>query len=285
MSIYQLNLSSGRCRADVPSRFGRGSAALLTLVLLLSILQPCNAGEGGDYAPLKEGLIARFGALTPREWGERVTGVKSRIAGSAGVVALTLDACGSPRGMGLDRRLMEFLEREKIPATLFINGRWIEPNRADFDRLAKSPLFEIANHGHRHRPASATGRAAYGIAGTASVAELVDEIELNARTITELTGRRPRFYRSGTAYYDEVAVQVAAALGHQVAGFSLLGDAGATFTREQVRSALLGARGGDIVILHMNRPESGTAAGVMDAIPELKRRGLRFVRLSEMELE
>mgnify|MGYP002260309271 CR=1 FL=1 len=45
--------------------------------------------------------------------------------------------------------------------------------------------------------------------------ELVDEIDLNARALEELTGRRPRFYRSGTAYYDEVAVQVAAALGQQ----------------------------------------------------------------------
>jgi hypothetical protein len=31
----------------------------------------------------------------------------------------------------------------------------------------------------------------------------------------------------------------------------------------------------------MNHPEGETAAGVMAAIPELKRRGFRFVRLSE----
>ena len=31
---------------------------------------------------------------------------------------------------------------------------------------------------------------------------------------------------------------------------------------------------GDIVILHMNHPESGTGAGIMAAVPELKRRGL-----------
>ena len=135
------------------------------------------------------------------------------------------------------------------------------------------------------RPASVSGRSAYGISGTKNIGELVDEIELNAGKLAELTGKRPRFYRSGTAYYDEVAVAVAGELGQQVAGFSLLGDAGATYSSDQVKAALLAAKPGDIVIMHFNHPESGTAAGVMAAIPELKKRGYRFVKLSDVELE
>jgi peptidoglycan/xylan/chitin deacetylase (PgdA/CDA1 family) len=223
--------------------------------------------------------------MVPRQWGENVSGVRTRIKTGDKIIALTMDACGSAKGMGYDARLMEFLERERVPATLFINGRWIGPNRAAFDRLAANPLFEIANHGLNHRPASVSGKSVYGIDGTRNIAELVDEIELNARKIEELTGRRPRFYRSGTAYYDEVAVMISGELGEQVAGFSVLGDAGATFTREQVKKALVNARGGDIIIVHMNHPEAGTGAGVMDAVPELKKRGFRFVRLSDLELE
>lgn len=238
---------------------------------------------GTEYDTLKKSLVVRFGKLVPREWGETVSGVKTRLHTREKVIALTMDACGSARGMGYDARLIEFLEKEQVPATLFINARWIGPNRAVFDRLAANPLFEIANHGFHHRPASVNGKSVYGIEGTRNVAELVDEIELNARRLTELTGRRPRFYRSGTAYYDEVAVQVAGALGEQVAGFSVLGDAGATYSREQVRQALLGSSPGDIIIIHMNHPEGGTAAGVIDAIPELKKRGFRFVRLSDGE--
>lgn len=244
-----------------------------------------HAASDKGYQQQKAALAARYGSIRPNEWGEAVTGVRTRISGGDKVIALTLDACGSSKGMAFDRRLIEFLERERIPATLFINGRWIEPNRPAFDHLASTPLFEIANHGYGHKPASVTGRSVYGITGTGSVADLVDEIELNAGRIHELTGVRPRHYRSGTAYYDEVAVQVAGELGHQVAGFSLLGDAGATYSAEQVKAALLRARAGDIVILHMNHPESGTAAGVMAAIPELKKRGFRFVRLSDVDLE
>lgn len=260
------------------------------LGLLLFTLCGVSATRGDtaadhDYAQLKNQLVSRYGRQVPEQWGEKVSGVKSRIRSNDKVVALTFDACGSARGMGYDSRLIAFLEQEQVPATLFINARWIGPNRAAFDRLAANPLFEIANHGNRHRPASVTGRSVYGISGTGGVAELVDEIELNARNLAELTGKRPRFYRSGTAFYDEVAVQVAEALGQQVAGFSVLGDAGATWSADQVKKALLGVAPGDVVILHMNHPASGTARGVMDAVPELKRRGYRFVRLSELPLE
>lgn len=275
-------------------RRGVVAAACLAAAALLP-LQPPAARAGGPagsavtspatYEELRKGVVDRFGTVRPREWGETATGVKTRLDTGEKVIALTLDACGSRTGMGFDARLLEFLQREGVPATLFINVRWIGPNRESFDRLAADPLFEIANHGYLHRPASVTGRSAYGINGTRDVAELVDEIELNARKIEELTGRRPRFYRSGTAYYDEVAVRVAEALGHQVAGYSVLGDAGATYRRDEVTKALLSSPPGAIVILHMNHPESGTGPGVMAAVPELKRRGYRFVRLSDLPLK
>ena len=246
---------------------------------------PFQKPASKEYATLREQLAARFGGRTPKEWGETVTGVKTRIAGGERVIALTFDACGSPRGKGVDATLIDFLERERIPATLFVSGLWIEANPELFRRLAANSLFEIANHGHRHRPASIAGLRAYGIQGTRDVGEVVDEIELNVRRIEEIAGRRPAFYRSGTAHYDEVAVEIAAALGERVAGYSLLGDAGATFSAQQVRDALFKARPGDIALLHMNHPESGTAAGVMAAVPELRKRGFRFVRLSEVSLE
>jgi len=233
----------------------------------------------------RNSLISRYSAIAPKEWGETVTGVKTHISGNHKVLALTFDACGSAKGMKFDRALIDYLDGEQIAATLFINGRWIEPNRQEFDRLAANPLFEIANHGFSHKPASVSGRSVYGISGTKNAGELVDEIELNAARLEKLTGKRPRFYRSGTAYYDEVAVKIAGELGQQVAGFTLLGDAGATYSSEQVKAALLAAKPGDIAIMHFNHPESGTAAGVMAAIPELKKRGFRFVKLSDLELE
>ena len=255
------------------------------LLMLFCGNLPAVAGSEPTLESIREQLSLEFRGRVPREWGERVKGVHTRLETSDRVVALTLDACGSPRGKGVDSALLAFLERERIPATLFINARWIDANPTLFRQLAANPLFEIANHGLHHRPASVSGRSAYGIAGTGSVGELVEEIEGNARKIGALTGVRPRVYRSGTAYYDDLAVEVSRRLGHAVAGFSVLGDAGATFRRAQVRDALLSAHAGDIVLLHMNHPEGETAAGVIDALPELLRRGFRFVKLSDYPLE
>ncbi len=254
--------------------------------LILLLTSECFADiTSPSVDTIKQQISERYGRLQPKQWGENVAGVKTRLDTKDKALALTLDACGSAKGRGVDLRLMEFLASEQIPATLFINARWIESNPDLFRKLAANPLFEIANHGTWHKPASVNGRSIYGISGTKDAAELVAEIELNARKIEAITGNRPKLYRSGTAYYDELAVEIANTLHHQVAGFSLLGDAGATYSAAQVTAALLKAAPGDIALLHMNHPESGTGTGIIAAVPELKKRGFRFVRMSDYPLK
>lgn len=259
--------------------------ALFAVFLLILTTALLTASPSEELQSLIRRLDSQFARKAPREWGENVTGVRTRLNTTDKAVALTLDACGSPAGKGADRQLISFLIQRQIPATLFVNARWIDANPQLFRELAAQPLFEIANHGMWHKPASVTGRSVYGIEGTRDLAELVQEIELNARKIEGITGTRPRWYRSGTAYYDEIAVQVSQALGHEVIGFSVLGDAGATYTADQVRKALLAAQPGDIIIAHMNHPAAGTGAGIMAAVPELQRQGFRFVKLSDYPLK
>lgn len=259
--------------------------ALFAIALLILMTALLTAAPSEELQALTERISRQFAASKPTQWGEQVTGVRTRLATTEKVLALTLDACGSLKGSGVDQQLVDFLVQQQVPATLFINARWIDANPQLFRQLADNPLFEIANHGMWHKPASINGRSIYGIDGTKDVAELVQEIELNARKIEGITGKRTRWYRSGTAYYDEYAVQVAQALGHEVIGFSVLGDAGATYRAEQVKAALLTSRPGDIIIAHMNHPEAGTGPGIMAAVPELRQKGFRFVRLGEYPLK
>jgi peptidoglycan/xylan/chitin deacetylase (PgdA/CDA1 family) len=245
--------------------------------------QPTNSKK--EYESFRKNIAKAFENQTPRQWGENVTGVKTNLDTQEKVIALTMDACGSPLGMAYDERLVNFLKKEKIPATLFINARWIDKNLSTFKELASNPLFEIGNHGLEHKPASVNGKSIYGLSGTNSVEELVDEIELNARKIESITHKRPKYFRSGTAYYDEVAVSVANKLNHQVVGFSILGDAGATFSTKKVEEAFLKAKKGEIVIIHMNHPTSDTAQGTINAITKLKQKGFKFVKLSDYKLK
>ena len=229
----------------------------------------------------KERIISTFTGKVPKEWGERVRGVKTRLNTDQKVLTLTLDACGGPRSNGYDAKLIKYLKDEKILATLFISGRWIDANLEIFKELSKNPLFEIENHGLNHKPCSSIGRSIYGIEGTKNVDEIFDEIEGNAIKIQNLTGRKPRYYRPGTAYCDEICIEIANALGYEVVNFSILGDEGGTSSKRRVKDALLNAPPSSITLLHMNHPESETAEGLIEAIPELKKRGFGFVKLSE----
>ena len=153
-----------------------------------------------------------------------------------------------------------------MPATLFLNSRWIDANPAVFRRLAGEPLFEIANHGTRHLPLSVTGRSAYGITGTRDAGQVYDEVAQN-QALTRLLGVPPRFFRAGTAYSDDVAAQIVTAMGDHLVTFSVNGDAGASFAPWQVQSTVTAAPAGSVVLCHMNHPGSGTAPGIAAAVP------------------
>lgn len=100
--------------------------------------------------------------------------------------------------------------------------------------------------------------------------------------LTEALGEPPRFFRSGTAHYDDVAVRIVDALGLITVNFDINADAGATFSAEQVAAAVRQATPGSICLGHFNRPGSGTAEGVRRAIPALREAGRSFARLGDV---
>lgn len=261
---------------------------VLLAVLLILLSAPAARSAEPDLAtlPLPElaaRFEARYGGRHPVQWGPALPGTLTHLPATVApkdgpvTVALTFDACGG----GYDASIIAVLRGLRVPATLFLAGPWLTAHPTEAADLARDPLFEIANHGARHRPASVTGRAAYGIRGTRSVAGFVDEVESNARRLAALTGVRPRFYRAATLFCDEVAVRIAADLGQTVTGCTVAADAGATLPAPAVARNLLAARNGDILLLHMNKPDAGSGAGLRAALPELLRRGVRFVRLPD----
>ena len=226
-------------------------------------------------------IVARYQNAKPTQWGLNIPGITTKLPTTDKVVALTFDACGGTNGTGYNKALIDVLRKRRAPATLFLNQRWIAANPTLTRELANDPLFELANHGTHHRPLSVNGRTAYGIAGTHDPGEIYDEIMGNHLKLTEITGKPPRFFRPGTAHCDDVAVRIATDLGERIVNFDVNGDAGATFTAPQVERVMLTAKPGSIVIGHMNRPASGTASGVDNALVKLGAAGFRFVQLSK----
>jgi peptidoglycan/xylan/chitin deacetylase (PgdA/CDA1 family) len=115
------------------------------------------------------------------------------------------------------------------------------------------------------------------------MAELVAEVEVGADIIERLTSARPAFFRSGTAFADNVAVCAIGDMGYRFIGFSIAADDGATLSRNAVKQRILSAQHGDILLLHFNSKNSETHLGFMMALEELKQKKecVRFEKLSD----
>ena len=249
--------------------------------IFLSRLQTDN-----NYLLLKQRLNSSYQNKRSGHWGEFVKGVCEDLKTKQKVIAFTFDACGGEKGTGYDRELIDFLKKEKVPATLFVAGRWIDTHFSDFLNLAHDTLFEIKNHGMNHRPCSVSGRCIYGIKGTANPTEAFDEVEGNARKIEAITGRRPHFYRSATAFIDEAGATLVRDLGMTPISYQVLsGDASPAVSGNTIAGNVLKTiRPGAIVIMHMNHPQWNTCEALQKIIPELRQRGYHFARLNQYPL-
>jgi len=241
-----------------------------------------SRNEAQDYDSMKKMMVETFADVSPNSWGENIDGVITKINTAEKVVALTFDACDGTPG-SYDEALINFLIETEVPATLFIGGQWIEENQEVFIELANNSLFEIANHGYHHKPLSVSGATAYNISGTKNIEEAFDEVYQNQILIHELTGKHPKYFRSGTAYYDDVSVEMINELDLKAVNYSVLGDAGGTFNKNQIISSFKTAQAGSIFLFHMNKPGSDIARGVKEGIDLLKEAGYEFVQLHEYD--
>ena len=261
-----------------------GLTASICLVLFACSAAADMAWSWSDssYLRKREYIVNKYKGLKPVIFSMWTQGVVTRIDTTEKVIALTLDACGGKRGSGYDRELVEFLRNSNVPATLFLCGLWIDANPELTKKLAADPLFEIENHGLRHRPASVKGAVVFGKRGTADPGKAFDEIVLNSKKIFSLTGIMTKYFRPGTAYFDDVAVLICYEAGHLPVNFSIISGDASGFSAERIKRRIIkGAKNGAIIIGHINHPGSGLFPALKKAVPELRGKGYRFVKLEE----
>lgn len=243
--------------------------------------------QNGNYLALKQAVSKEFAHSKPGNWGEFVKGVDEDLVTSKKIIAFTFDACGGKNADGYDAELIDYLRKEKIPATLFVTGKWIDANYTTFLTLSKDPLFEIENHGFNHQPCSVDGESEYGIHGTKDIPDAIDEIEANAIKIEKITGNKPVFYRSATAFTDEACSKIAKQLGITIISFDVLSGDAIPFTPKETieQNVLKNVRPGALIIMHFNRPKWNTNEALQLIIPELRKRGYSFAHLQDYPLK
>lgn len=240
-----------------------------------------------NYLALRENVSKEFAHSKPGSWGEFVKGVDEDIVTNKKIIGFTFDACGGKNADGYDAELIAFLRKEKIPATLFVTGKWIDANYSTFMELSKDPLFEIENHGLNHQPCSVDSESEYGIHGTKDIPDAIDEIEANAIKIEKITGRKPKFYRSATAYTDEACAKIAKQLGITIISFDVLSGDAVPFTPKEIieNNVLNNIKPGALIIMHFNRPKWNTYEALQRIILELKKQGYAFAKLEDYPLK
>ena len=229
--------------------------------------------------PTRAEIVEEFAGRRSRQFGMFLPGM---VRHGKERVALTFDACGGAHGSGYDKAIIATLRKRNVPATLFLNSRWIEAHPHVAADLADDPLFELGNHGWLHRPLTVAGQSAYGIRGTSSPGEAYDEIVRGLHAVAELTGRAPTWYRPGTAWADDIGVAIARRLGLRVISFSINADEGATASKKRVVANLKKARRTDITLAHFNQPHGKTAEGLAKELPTMIRAGRHFGSLSRV---
>jgi peptidoglycan/xylan/chitin deacetylase (PgdA/CDA1 family) len=207
-------------------------------------------------------------------------------------IALTFDA-DMTRGMlgqlhagrvsgWIDRALLAELRATHTPATIFLTGLWTLAYPSEVRRMARDPLFELANHSIDH---AAFASPCFGLPAVADVAAKREEVLGAARTIERVAGAWPRYFRFPGGCARPADVRLAESVGERPVLWDVVsGDAFQRDPQVIVRTVLTHARPGAIVVAHcIGAPNTpATAAAMRVIIPALRARGFRFVTLSRL---
>jgi peptidoglycan/xylan/chitin deacetylase (PgdA/CDA1 family) len=193
-------------------------------------------------------------------------------------IALTFDACSGKT----DERIMQTLIDNKISATIFVTARWIRRNPIAIAQIkANADLFEIENHGAKHVPLVDFPIKVFGLEAAGSPEAVRAEIEGGATAIETAFAIHPKWFRGATGIYSASAEKTIADLGYKLAGYSVHGDGGASFSSRRTANTISAAKDGDVIIAHINQPSKPAGAGVVEAILKLKADGFVFVKLQD----
>ncbi|MFF3398856.1 polysaccharide deacetylase family protein [Streptomyces sp. NPDC002659] len=270
-------------------------------VVMGAVLIGCSGGNRGDHAkpapaapkpgkPLTD-TVRKAPTVAPGPGG--LTPVFERAAKSATsvgkTVALTFDAdmtAGqgprAARGEHFDNpALIASLRKLNVPSTIFMTGRWADQYPDQAKAIGNDPLFEIANHSYSHY---AFTSPCYGLPEVAKDAMRAD-VDRASAAFRKAGARNvvPYFRFPGGCYNDEALRALAPTKLTAVQWDVVSGDAFATDADAVAEQVLAGVRPGSLVVMHCTRSAAPvTEQAVRRIVPELRRRGYRLVKVSDL---
>ncbi|MCK8681064.1 polysaccharide deacetylase family protein [Streptomyces lichenis] len=274
----------------------------VTFWALAPLLPLCLAGCGDAAAPGPAGPTAAARpnsapaapvpaappVLAPGPGG--LTPVFTRGSAAGGkTVALTFDADMTadqgPRAANGERfdnpELIATLRRLKVDATVFMTGRWAEEYPDQAKAIGTDPRFEIANHSYSHHAFTGDCYGLPRVDGERMAADV-----RRAFDAFKAAGARntvPYFRFPGGCYDDAALRALGPAKVTAVQWDVVSGDAFATDADAVAEQVLDGVKPGSLVVMHCTRSAApATERAIRRIVPELRARGYRFVKVSEL---
>ncbi|MEU9366501.1 polysaccharide deacetylase family protein [Streptomyces avermitilis] len=204
-------------------------------------------------------------------------------------VALTFDAdmtadqgARAAAGERFDNpQLIGTLRELKVPATVFMTGRWADEYPQEAQAIGRDPLFEVANHSYSHYAFTSD---CYGLP-TVPEDRMRSDVE-RAFAAFEKAGvpHVMPYFRFPGGCYDQRALRTLVPVGVTAVQWDVVsGDAFATDADAVAQQVLEGVRPGSVVVMHCTRSAAPTTERAVRTIfPELRKKGFRFVKVSEL---
>lgn len=197
------------------------------------------------------------------------------IIGSLGtkdrVVALTFDACESETPSYFDTTILNYLVSHKIPATIFLGGKFSDRNGKAIEALRGCTFLEFENHSFSHVLHMER----------LSADDAAKEVRKAEASILEHTGKKPKFFRFPGGNHDARVLAQVEAMGYRVVHWSFpSGDPDKHVTAAKMIPWVVDrAKPGTILIFHINGRGYNTGKALPSIVGKLRANGFSFVRL------
>ncbi|MDX3850700.1 polysaccharide deacetylase family protein [Streptomyces sp. AK02-01A] len=266
---------------------------LATVTVLCAALAGCDGATSETSGAHSSASLRPAGANGPPTIapgpGGRTPVFKHGTPAAGKTVALTFDADmtaeqgpRAARGERFDNPgLIALLRRLEVPSTVFMTGRWAEEYPTQAKAIGNDPLFEIANHSYSHHAFKAD---CYGLPEIGAEKMAADVRRAFGSFRKAGAKNVVPYFRFPGGCYDDASLQALTPAKVTAIQWDVVsGDAFATDSDPVAEQVLEGVKPGSVVVMHCTRSAAPvTEEAVARIVPELRKRGFRFAKVSEL---
>ena len=202
-------------------------------------------------------------------YSDRKVPIYSVDTGEEKKVALTFDAAW---GADKTSEIIKILKENDVGGTFFLVGFWSEKYPDKIKEINDAGL-DIGTHSNTHPKMS-----------TLSESQIISELSISSKLISDITGKPVRFFRPPFGDYNNLLISSADGLGLQTIQWSVDSLDWKGLSGQQILERVKqGAHNGAIVLFHNN------ADHILEALPLvinfLKSQNYKMVKLSDLVLQ